>query len=321
MKNLQKWVVFGVSVLLSSLVFAQTYPSKPIKVYVGYSPGGAVDLVARSIGQSMSIDLGQPVIVENRPGAGTNIATKQTIDSPPDGYTLMLAANALAANMALYKPQPYQAETELAAIALVGRVPVVIATRPDSKYKSIKALIEAAKINPDQITYGSPGNGATPHMAMKLFEQASGVSFKHIPYKGGSPAITDLIGGQIDLVAMNLLEVTPQVKSGNLHILAIMSSQRTPLYPDVPTIAENGFAGFEASVWYGLVAPAKTPTAVLDRLHDEVEKSLATQVIQERLTSVGGEVTSGTRQQFADLIKAEHQRYEKLVRDANIQPD
>jgi tripartite-type tricarboxylate transporter receptor subunit TctC len=318
---LKKYLIFIASLLLSASISAQSFPAKPIKVYVGYAPGGAVDLVARTLGQSMSDFLGQPIVVENKPGAGTNIATKQTIDSPADGYTLMLAANALAANMALYKPQPYNAETEIAPIALVGRVPVVLATTPNSKYKNLKELIAAAKAHPDEITYGSPGNGATPHMAVKLFEQTAGISLKHIPYKGGSPAITDLIGGQLDLVAMNMLEVAPQVKSGNLRIIAVMSAKRSPIFPEVPTVAESGFPKFEASVWYGLIAPAKTPTAILESLHTAVEKSLATKSMQERLTSVGGEVTPGTRQQFADLIKSEYKRYDKLVRDANIQPD
>jgi tripartite-type tricarboxylate transporter receptor subunit TctC len=318
---LKKYLIFIASLLLSASISAQSFPAKPIKVYVGYAPGGAVDLVARTLGQSMSDFLGQPIVVENKPGAGTNIATKQTIDSPADGYTLMLAANALAANMALYKPQPYNAETEIAPIALVGRVPVVLATTSNSKYKNLKDLIAAAKAHPDEITYGSPGNGATPHMAVKLFEQTAGISLKHIPYKGGSPAITDLIGGQLDLVAMNMLEVAPQVKSGNLRIIAVMSAKRSPIFPEVPTVAESGFPKFEASVWYGLIAPAKTPTAILESLHTAVEKSLATKSMQERLTSVGGEVTPGTRQQFADLIKSEYKRYDKLVRDANIQPD
>jgi tripartite-type tricarboxylate transporter receptor subunit TctC len=318
---LKKYLIFIASLLLSASISAQSFPAKPIKVYVGYAPGGAVDLVARTLGQSMSDFLGQPIVVENKPGAGTNIATKQTIDSPADGYTLMLAANALVANMALYKPQPYNAETEIAPIALVGRVPVVLATTSNSKYKNLKDLIAAAKAHPDEITYGSPGNGATPHMAVKLFEQTAGISLKHIPYKGGSPAITDLIGGQLDLVAMNMLEVAPQVKSGNLRIIAVMSAKRSPIFPEVPTVAESGFPKFEASVWYGLIAPAKTPTAILESLHTAVEKSLATKSMQERLTSVGGEVTPGTRQQFADLIKSEYKRYDKLVRDANIQPD
>jgi tripartite-type tricarboxylate transporter receptor subunit TctC len=302
-------------------VYAQNFPLKPIKIYVGYAPGGAVDLVARSLGQNLTGLLGQPILVENKPGAGTNIATKQTIDSPADGHTLMLAANALAANMSLYKPQPYNAETDLAAVALVGHVPVVIAANIKGKFKNLSDLIKAAKSNPDQITFGTPGNGSTPHMAVKLFEQVAGISLRHIPYKGGAPAITDLIGGQLDLVAINMLEVAPQVKSGNLQIIAIMSAKRSPLFPEIPTIAESGFPKFESSVWYGLVAPAKTPSVVLDQLHDAVNKSLETQVMKDQLSSVGGEVTPSSRQQFADLIKSEHKRYEKLVREANIQPD
>ncbi len=321
MKYQNNFIALIATVFLCTHAVSETFPTKPIKVYVGYAPGGAVDLVARSLGQSLNAQLGQPIIVENKPGAGTNIATKQTIESPPDGYTLMLVANALAANMALYKPQPYNAETELTPIALVGRVPVVIAAPANSKYKSLADLIKAAKLSPDQISFGSPGNGSTPHMAIKLFEQESGVVLRHIPYKGGAPAITDLIGGQLDLVAMNMLEVAPQVKSGNLKILAVMSAKRSPIFPDVPTVAESGFPKFEASVWYGLVAPSKTPAPVVERLHSAVEKSLEMQAMKERLTSVGGEVTPGTNQQFADLIKSEIRRYEKLVHEANIQPD
>ena len=319
---------YFISALLSFLAciipygaHAQNYPNKPIKLVVGYAPGGAVDLVARTIGQSMSASMGQPIIIENKPGAGTNIAVKLTIDSPPDGYTLMLAANALAANMALYKPMPFDAEKELVPIALIGRVPVVIATTSDNKLQNLNDLIKFAKSHPDELTYGSPGNGATPHMAMKLFEQASGITLKHIPYKGGAPAITDLIGGQVDLVAMNALEVSPQVKAGKLKVLAVMSAVRSPIFPDAPTVSESGYPGFESSVWYGLVAPAKTPQKIIEYLHAEVEKALATKDVKDRLVAVGGEVSPGPQSQFKNLISSERRRYEKLVREANIQPD
>lgn len=309
------------NLLFSSSVSAQDYPNKPIKFLVGYAPGGAVDLVARTLGQSLSASVGQPVLVENKPGAGTNIAVKQLIDSPSDGYTLMVAANALAANMSLYKPQPFDVDKDITPIALIGRVPVVIATYADSKYQKLSDLIKAAKANPDFITYGTPGNGATPHMAIKFFEQAAGISLKHIPYKGGSPAITDLIGGQLDLVAVNMLEVAPHVKSGKLKIVAVMSSKRSPLFPDVPTVAESGFPGFEASVWYSLIAPAKTPPSIVKMLHSQVEKALQSKEMTERLASVGGEVSPGTTAQFAAYLNSERKRYEKLVREANIQPD
>ena len=320
-----KKFIFGfciaINLLFAGNLLAQDYPNKPIKVLVGYAPGGAVDLVARTLGQSLSASMGQPFIIENKPGAGTNIAVKQLIDSPPDGYTLMFAANALAANMSLYKPQPFDIDKDITPIAMIGRVPVVIATSADSKYQKLSDLIRAAKANPDFITYGTPGNGATPHMAMKFFEQAAGISLKHVPYKGGSPAITDLIGGQLDLVAVNMLEVAPHVKSGKLKIVAVMSAKRSPLFPDVPTVAESGFPGFEASVWYSLIAPAKTPASIVKTLHTQVEKALQSKEMMERLGSVGGEVSPGTTAQFTAYLNSERKRYEKLVREANIQPD
>jgi tripartite-type tricarboxylate transporter receptor subunit TctC len=321
MKKLMLMAFISLATFWAPNVFAQDYPNKPIKVLVGYAPGGAVDLVARTLGQSLSSSLGQPIVVENKPGAGTNIAVKQLIDSPPDGYTLMVAANALAANMSLYKPQPFDIDKDITPIAMIGRVPVVIAAPIDSKYQKLSDLIKAAKANPDYITYGTPGNGATPHMAMKFFEQAAGISLKHVPYKGGSPAITDVIGGQLDLVAVNMLEVAPQVKSGKLKIIAVMSAKRSPLFPEVPTIAESGFPGFEASVWYSLIAPAKTPNAIVKMLHAQVEKALQSKEMIERLSSVGGEVSPGTTAQFTAYLNSERKRYEKLVRDANIQPD
>ncbi len=321
MKFKTKAVAIFLAALFSAGVHAQNYPNKPIKIVVGYAPGGAVDLVARTIGQSMSTSMGQSIIVENKPGGATNIAVKQVIDSPPDGYTLMLAANALAANMALFKPAPFDAEKQLSTISLIGSVPVVIATRAESPFNNLGDLLKAAKANPETITYGSPGNGATPHMALKFFEQAAKISLKHIPYKGGSPAITDLIGGQLDLVALNALEVSTHVKSGRLKVLAVMSAGRSPIFPDVPTIAESGYAGFEASVWYGLVAPAGTPQKIIDQLHSEVQKALATKEVKDRLTAVGGEVKPGSQALFKNLLKSERQRYEKLVREANIKPD
>lgn len=297
------------------------YPNKPIRLVVGYSAGGAVDIVARTLGQSLAASLGQPIVVENKPGAGTNIAVKSVIDAPPDGYTLMLAANALAANMALYQPAPFDAERDLAPIALVGRVPVVIAANPAAPYASVAQLVAAAKAKPGSINYGSPGNGSTPHMAMELFAKAAGMDLQHVPYKGGSQALTDAIGGQIPLVAMNALEVLPHAKSGKLKVLAVLSAQRSSIFPDVPTIAESGYPGFEASVWYGLVAPAATPAPLLDRLHAEVQKALAGSEMRQRMTAVGGDVSPGSRKQFATLIHDERQRYAKLVRETGIKPD
>jgi tripartite-type tricarboxylate transporter receptor subunit TctC len=310
--------------LSSTFTFAQApsnYPNKPVKIVVGYAPGGAVDVVARTLGQSLSTQLGQSFIVENKPGAGTNIAVKSVITAEPDGYTLMLAANALAANMALYQPMPFDAEKELTAISLVGRVPVVIAANPNAPFSTVAKLIEAAKAKPGQIAFASPGNGSTPHMAIEFFAKAAGIDLQHIPYKGGSPAITDAIGGQLPLVAVNALEVLPHVKSGKLKVLAVLSPTRSVIYPDVPTIAESGFPGFEASVWYGFVAPAATPKPIIVKLHAEIQKALQTKEVKDRMNSVGGEVIAGSSEMFAALIRSERQRYEKLVREANIKPD
>jgi tripartite-type tricarboxylate transporter receptor subunit TctC len=233
----------------------------------------------------------------------------------------MLAANALAANMALYQPAPFDAERDLVAVSLVGRVPVVIAANANTPYANVASLITAAKAKPASIAFGSPGNGSTPHMAVEFFERAAGINLQHIPYRGGSQAITDVIGGQVPLVAVNALEVQAHVKSGKLKVLAVLSPNRSAIYPDVPTLAESGFPGFEASVWYGFVAPAATPKAVLTKLHDEIQKALQTKDVRDRMTSVGGEVIPGSAEMFATLIRTERQRYDKLVREANIKPD
>jgi tripartite-type tricarboxylate transporter receptor subunit TctC len=322
--TLTRTLCVALAALSSAHLVAQTpanYPNKPVKIVVGYAPGGAVDVVARTLGQSLGAQLGQSFIIENKPGAGTNIAVKSVITAEPDGYTLMLAANALAANMALYQPMPFDAEKELTAVSLVGRVPVVIAANPNVPYSTVAKLIEAAKAKPGQIAFASPGNGSTPHMAIEFFAKAAGIDLQHIPYKGGSPAITDAIGGQLPLVAVNALEVLPHVKSGKLKVLAVLSPTRSVIYPDVPTIAESGFSGFEASVWYGFVAPAATPKPVVVKLHAEIQKALQTKEVKDRMSSVGGEVIPGSSDMFAALIRSERQRYEKLVREANIKPD
>jgi tripartite-type tricarboxylate transporter receptor subunit TctC len=326
---MKTWIQFLVAAVLaqaSIAAHAQTYPNKPVKVMVGYAAGGAVDLIARSVGQSLQSQLGQNFIVENKAGAGSNIATRATIDAPADGYTLMLAANAITANMALYKPQPFDAERDLVAISLVGRVPVVIAANVNAPYNNIQALITAAKGKPNTIAYGSPGNGATPHLALELFTRAAGIDLQHIPYRGGGPAITDVIGGQLPLVAVNALEAAPHVKSGKLKVLAVLSSSRSPVFPDVPTLAESGtypgqFSGFEASVWYGFVAPAATPLPIVNLLHAEVQKALQSKEVKDRMTAVGGEVLPANRETFVALIKSERARYEKLIREAGIKPD
>ena len=300
---------------------ADSYPSHPIKLLVGFPPGGAVDVVARTLGQQLAADLGQPVVVENKPGASTNIAVRMLIDAAPDGYTLMLTANSLASNMALFNPPPFDAEKDVAPVALVGRIPVVIAANPKSGFETLRQLVDAAKKSPGTINYASPGNGSTPHLAVELFARAAGIQLAHVPYKGGAPAITDVLGGQVPLVAVNALEVVPHVKAGKLRVLASMSDKRPAFLPDTPTIAESGYPGFEASVWYGVIAPARTPADVVAKLTAAVHKALLAKDVQSRLAAVGGEVTYGTPQEFAALIHGERLRYERVVREGNIRPD
>jgi len=316
----RKTLLGALALALAPGVRAQGFPSRPVRLIVGYSAGGAVDIIARAIGQHLQTGLGQPVIVDNKPGAGTNIATKALIDSAPDGTTLMLAANALAANVSLFQPAPYALD-RITPVALVGRVPVVLVANPRSSIDSLKTLIAQSKAKPDSINYGSPGNGSTPHLAIELFERAAGIRLQHVPYKGGAQAITDAIGGTIQTVAVNALEVLPHVKSGALRVLAVLSEKRSPIFPEVPTIAESGFPGFEASVWYGVVGPAGMPAAVVTRLHEEVEKALAAADVRERLASAGGEVAPGSSAMFAEMLQGEQQRYARLIRDSNIKPE
>ena len=303
------------------LAFAQTLPSGPVKIVVGYSAGGAVDVVARAVAVRLQAELKQPVIVDNKPGGGSNIAARTVVTSPADGATLLMAANAVAANMALYQPAPYDVEKDLAPVALIGRVPVIIAVNPESPYKTLAQLIEAAKAKPESVGYATPGNGSTPHLAMELFASAAKINFMHVPYKGGAQALTDVIGGQVPVVALNALEILPHWKSGKLRPLAVLSAKRSALFPDVPTIAESGFPGFEASVWYGLMAPAGTPKPVLAALSAAAVKAAQSAEVKERLAQAGGDSTPGDAAAFAKHLHAERERYTKLITAAKIKPD
>ncbi len=302
-------------------VAAQTYPSKPIKLIVGFAPGGAVDIIARAVGQQIGSTLGQPVVVENRPGAGTNIAMRALIDSPPDGHTLMLTANSIAANPSLYQPAPFDPARDVTPISLVGRVPVVIAANAASGPESIAKLIATSKAKANAVTYGSPGNGSTPHLAVELFARAAGIDLSHVPYKGGSPAINDVLAGHIQAVAVNALEVQPHVRSGKLRVLTVLSPTRTSIFPDTPSIAEAGFPGFEAAVWYGFIGPAGLPAPVVAQLHAAIQKAIITPEVRDRLVNAGGEVLPGPTERLSNLIASERARYEKLIREAAIKPD
>jgi tripartite-type tricarboxylate transporter receptor subunit TctC len=307
--------------LAAGTAAAQGYPNKPLKLVVGFAPGGAVDIIARAVAQQLQGTLGQTVVVENRPGAGTNIAMRALIESPPDGYTLMLTANSIAANPTLYQPAPFDPARDVTPIALVGRVPVVIAANAASGPESIAKLISASKAAPKSVSYGSPGNGATPHLAVELFARAAGIELNHVPYKGGSPAINDVIAGHVQAVAVNALEVQPHVKSGKLRVLTVLSPQRTAIFPDTPSIAEAGFPGFEAAVWYGFIGPAGLPAPIVAQLHGAIQKAMAVPEVRDRLVNAGGEVLPGPTERLTALIASEQARYATLIRDARIKPD
>lgn len=303
----------------ASTAMAQAFPSKPIRILVGFAPGGAMDIVARTVGQKVSASVGQPVIVDNKPGAGSNIAIRALIESPPDGYTVMLVANGLAANPALYQPVPFDPERDVVPVALVARLPVVIAANATSEISSLAKLVEAAKARPGTVPYATPGNGSTPHLAVELFARAAGITLVHVPYKGGAPAINDVLGGQLPLVAVNAVEVLPHVKAGRLRVLAALSAERVSTLPDTPTIAESGYAGFEASVWHAFIAPRGTPPAVVEKLSAEIRKALALPEVKDRLAALGAEVSPTGPEQLGAMVRSERERYGKLIREAKIQ--
>ena len=300
---------------------SQAFPSKPIKLIVGFAPGGAVDIIARAVAQQITGTLGQTVLVENKPGAGTNIAMRQLIESPADGHTLMLTANSIAVNPTLYQPAPFDPAKDVTPLSLVGRVPVVLAANAASGPDSIVKLLAASKAKPKSVSYGSPGNGSTPHLAVELFARAAGMELLHVPYKGGSPAINDVLAGHVQAVAVNALEVQPHVKAGKLRVLTVLTPARTPIFPDVPSVAEVGYPGFEASVWYGFIGPAGLPPAVVQQLHGAIQKAMAAPEVRDRLVNAGGEVQPGPTERLAQLIASEQARYAKLIREAAIKPD
>ena len=230
----------------------------------------------------------------------------------------MLVANGLTANPFLYTQQPFDPNTDVAPITLVARLPVVIAVGSGSEITSLKGLVDASKAKPGSVSYGSPGSGSTPHLAVETFARAAGISLTHVPYKGGAPAITDVLGGQLPMVAVNAVEVLPHVKAGKLRVLATLSAERVPTLPDAPTIAESGFAGFEASVWHAFIAPRGTPPAVVEKLKAEIHKALADPEVKERLAGLGAVAAPTSPQELGTLVRTEHERYGKLIREAGI---
>lgn len=305
---------------LAQPALAQDYPTKPVRIIIAFKAGGAVDTVARTVGQVLQQSLGQPFVVEYRPGGATNIAVKALIEAPPDGHTLMLTANNAAINPVLFTPPPFDSDKDFLPVSMVGRVPVVIAANNAFPASTPADLIRMAKEKPGSISFGSPGNASTPHLAVELLSSAAGIKLRHIPYQGGAAALNDVMGGHIPVVATNALEVAPLANAGKIKVLAALSAQRIATLPQVPTMAESGYPGFEATVWYGFIAPKGTPEPVVRKLHAAIQKALGTQEVQTRMQQVGGVVTPGSIEMFADLIRSERQRYAKLINETGIKP-
>lgn len=307
--------------LLCGIARADNYPSKPIRIIVPYPPGGFNDTLARTLGQKLTEKWGQPVIVDNRPGGGTTIGTNLAAKSAPDGYTLLIVSFAFAVNPALFASLPYDTAKDFSPILLAASTPNLLVVNPELPVKSVKELIALAKSKPGKLNYASAGNGSSNHLSMELFKSLTGVDVVHIPYKGSAPAVTDLIGGQVDLMFDNVPNVLAQVKTGKLRALAVSSKERSPFVKDLSTVAEAGVPGFDVSVWFGVVAPAGTPQPVIAKLNAEINGILKLPEIRQSFNSQGVETAGGTPAEFAAFIAAQTTKWAKVVKDSGAKAE
>ncbi len=298
---------------------AQNYPTKPIKLIVPFATGGGNDTVARSIAQQLSITLGQPVIVDNKAGAGGIIGADMAAKAPADGYTLFLGGvGSLAVNPQVMQKIPYDPFKDFAPIILLASAPSVVAVNLSQPFKTIQDMTAFAKKNPNRLNYASNGNGSSAHVAAVLYESMAGVEMAHIPYKGLAPAMTDLMSGQVQLMFSSMVAIVPQIKAGKLRALAVTGTKRSALLPDVPTLAESGLPGYEAGSWYGLLAPAGTPAEIIQKLNQESAKGLSQASVRSALSNEGADVAGGTPEDFAKHIKVEHGRIGKMIADGRL---
>ena len=299
---------------------AEEYPTRPIRMLVGFAPGGGTDLTARPVAQKLGELLGQQVIVENRPGVGGNIATELVVRAAPDGYTLLMGTiAALSINPTLYRDLTFDPEKDLAPIIQVVDVANVLALHPSVPANSVKELIALAKQR--SLSAGSSGIGATGHLSIELFNLLAGVKLVHVPYKGGGPAMTDLVGGQVDLVFATTASAGPQIKGGRIKGIAVTTARRSALMPELPTVAEAGLPGFEVNNWYGMVAPAKTPRAIIDRLNAATTKVLNSPEVKATLYGQGLDPAPGTPEQFGAYIRSERIKWAKVIRESGAKAE
>jgi tripartite-type tricarboxylate transporter receptor subunit TctC len=298
----------------ATMTRADNYPSKPIQLVVGYAAGGSTDIIARIVGQQLSEALGQPVVIENRPGAGATVASAQVARAAPDGYTLFMSTIANTINTSLHAKLPFDFATDFAPISLVATVPNVMVINPDVPAKTVKDFIGLAKSKPGEINFASSGTGSSVHLSGELFNMLAQVKTVHVPYKGSAPAVSDLISGQVQVMFDNLSSSLPHVQGGKLRALAVTSARRSTAAPDIPTMAESGLPDFEVTSWFALVAPAKTPQDIITRLNREVRKILDRPEIKTRLAALGADAAPSTPEALAELIASETAKWAKVVK-------
>ena len=312
---------FALLLAVAASQAAAAFPDKPIRIVVPFPPGGGNDLVARALAEGMTKDLGQQVIVDNRAGASTVIGTEYVATRPPDGYTILFTSPPFVVNPSLLKSLPYDTAKAFAPVVLIGRYPNVVVVPPDRPYKTMQELIATAKANPGKLNYGSFGNGTSTHLSAELLKVLAKVDLTHIPYKGGGPAIIDLLGGRLDVVFSTAASAGAHVRNGKLRAIAVTSATRSPAYPELPTVAEAGVPGFEAVAFYGVVAPAGTPMVIIDRLHAAVAIAAQAESFKKRSADDGLVIRIEGPAALASLLTTEQARWQRVVIEAGIKPD
>jgi tripartite-type tricarboxylate transporter receptor subunit TctC len=305
---------------LSRIASAQAYPTRPVRIILGFAAGGGADMLARVMAQGLSERLGQPFTVENRPGAGTNIAAESVVRAPPDGYTLLQVTAANAANATLYEKLNFNFIRDISPVAGIVRVPLVMELNPLVPAKTVPEFIAYAKANPGKVNFASGGNGTAQHVSGELFKMMTGVNIVHVPYRGAGPAITDLLGGQVQVMFAGMSSSVEYTRAGSLRALAVTSAVRSETLPDVPTVGEF-VPGYEASQWYGIGAPKNTPVEIVEKLNKEINAGLAEPTFKARMADLGSVPMSLTPTEFGKLIAEETEKWGKVIRAANIKPE
>ena len=324
LKNLTSAAAIALCTVLLTIqtaMSADTYPQHAIRLLIPYPPGGAGDIVGRLVSTPLGQGLGQQIVIDNRGGGAQLIATELAAMAPPDGYTLFLASATHSINPGLQKKLPYDTIKDFTSITMVANSPLVFVANQSLGVSSIKELVTAAKAQPGRIAYASSGPGTGGHLAVELLSWMAGIKFTHVPYKGAAPALIDVIGGQVQFMCTSPLPAMPHVKSGKLRALAMTGARRSPSAPDIPTVAEAGFKGYETGLWYALLAPAGTPRAIVSRLHDQMVKVVKSPSVTEQLLAQGAEPVGNSPQELDAYIKAEIDRWTKVIAQAHIRPD